>query len=154
MWGANFTHGVVATSAVFFNEDDSVVGQGRRDKGVVLVPATAPHYIGPSVLGDIPHSMFGLYQYDKLFAAVPLWFALFAINLYFAKAIFGSALLPWTLIPAVKTPLGAYSTWLKIEGLVYMGVFFVVYYVKIGLAWSAHAAEPRALPERCLQCLL
>ena len=43
----------------------------------------------------------------------------------------------------VPTPsaLKAYSTWLKIEGLVYMGVFFVVYYVKIGLAWH-DAGEP------------
>ena len=37
--------------------------------------------------------------------------------------------------------LSAYSAWLKIEGLVYMTVFFVVYYVKIGLAWH-DAGEP------------
>ena len=40
--------------------------------------------------------MFGLYQYDKI-VAVTLWFSLFAINLGFAKAYFGSFLLPWAV---------------------------------------------------------
>ena len=45
---------------------------------------------------DIPASMYGLYQYDKV-VAVALWFSLFAVNLYFAKAFFGSSLLPWSV---------------------------------------------------------
>ena len=85
MWGANFAHGIVATSSLFNG-----------------VPTTAPHYIGPSLIGDIPESMFGLYQYDKLFAAIPLWFGLFLINLCFAKKYLGSALLPWDVKTAGK----------------------------------------------------
>ena len=46
----------------------------------------------------------------------------------------------------VPTGMSAYSTWLKIEGLVYMGVFFVVYYVKIGLAWH-DAGTPFSIPQ-------
>ena len=85
MWGANFAHGIVATSSLFNG-----------------VPTTAPHYVGPSLIGDIPESMFGLYQYDKLFAAIPLWFGLFLINLCFAKKYLGSALLPWDVKTAGK----------------------------------------------------
>jgi len=80
MWGANFCHGVVATSSVF-NAPASI----------------APHYVGPSLLGDIPAEMWGLYQYDKV-VAVGLWFSLFAVNIVFSRSYFGSILLPWEVI--------------------------------------------------------
>ena len=79
MWGANFTHGVVAAFSVLY-----------------APKAVAPHYVGPSILGEIPETMWGLYQYDKV-VAVTLWFTLFLVNLYFAKAYFGSYLLPWAV---------------------------------------------------------
>ena len=84
MWGANFMHGVVATSSVF-NAPASI----------------APHYVGPSILGDIPAEVYGFYQYDKI-VAVALWFTLFAVNAYFAKSFFGSFLLPWDLVGDMK----------------------------------------------------
>ena len=91
--------------------------------------------------GDIPPTVFGLAHGDKLLGAVPTWFALTAINVYFAKKCFGSLLLPWELMPKGQgKPLGAYSTWLKIEGIVYMSLPVAAYFVKIGLAW--HDAGP------------
>lgn len=66
MWGAQFGHGCVALVCVF------------ADKG----PSSA--YT----------EKLGLPNWDKLFVAVPIWFSLFTINLFFAKKCFNSYLLP------------------------------------------------------------
>lgn len=81
-WGANFCHGVIAFLAVFTGQDYESVqlahlggtynatGDGKWSGG-----------LGPN--------------WDKLFVAVPLWFTLFAVNLFFFKKCWGSYLLPW-----------------------------------------------------------
>ena len=66
MWGGNFCHGVVAFIHCFTDN--------------FYLSSAAP--IG------------GYANLDKLFFAVPLWFSLFVANLLFAKAAFGSFLLP------------------------------------------------------------
>ena len=66
MWGSNFAHGIIATLAVFTDTND---------------------YQYQKAIG-------GFRNLDKLFVAVPVWFGLFFINRYFAKAVFGEVLLP------------------------------------------------------------
>ena len=49
-----------------------------------------------------------------------------------------------TIMEIPTKPLSGYATWLKVEGLVYMGLPLAAYFVKTGLAW--HDARLR----RCL----
>lgn len=74
IWGMCFAHGLIATIAVFSNY--------------------APAYSGPSVFGNIPKTVWGFTNWDKLFVACPTWFGLGTINLVFAKKFLGTYLLP------------------------------------------------------------
>ena len=74
-WGGQLAHAVIATFAIF--SDDT------------------PVYSGPSMFGEIPETVFGLTHWSNIFVDVPLLYVMFAINLYFFKACFGSYLLPW-----------------------------------------------------------
>ena len=60
-------------------------------------PPSLQHPCSRRLAGEIPKTVFGLANGDKLLGAVPTWLALFAINLYFAKTYFGSLLLPWDI---------------------------------------------------------
>ena len=72
MWGGNLAHGIVALIHCFDNSGP----QG---------PATR-----------YQHAAFGgSLNMDKLLAAVPLWFGMFAANCYCANKAYGSLLLPW-----------------------------------------------------------
>ena len=82
MWGGNFAHGVVAF-AHCFSDDNTRSSRYERD-----------------TLG-------GNHNFDKMFVAVPLWFGLWGVNLFFAKHVHGSFLLPWdraSLVTNVATP--------------------------------------------------
>merc|ERR1719454_1644271 len=95
-------------------------------------------YYGPSVFGNIPETLFGLNNWDKLLLACPTWFLLGGTNLYFAKKDLGSYLLPWQLVTVSATeasPSTSQQIWMKINGPVYMGLPFLAYGVKFGLTW-------------------
>jgi len=128
MYGSNFAHGLIATIAVFNH--------------------FAPTYVGPSMFGYIPEKMFGLTNWDKLFVACPFWFVLGFINFSFAKAVFGSSLLPWQVTEPAATGSqpSLYSYFLKFNGLVFMGITVVAYGVKFGLVWH-DAGKPLVLSD-------
>ena len=68
MWAGNLGHGIVALIAVFTDSSASSVGK----------------LSGWSASG-----------WDKLFVAVPFWFALWLGNLFFARKVWGTSCLPW-----------------------------------------------------------
>jgi len=70
MWGGNFCHGIVAFIHCL-TDVDKPWSKYQND-----------------TLG-------GTRNLDKLFVAVPLWFGMWAANLFFVKKVFGSFLLPW-----------------------------------------------------------
>jgi hypothetical protein len=70
MWGGNLAHGLVAASHCF--ADDKTESSRYQE-----------------------NSFGGHLNLDKLLVAVPLWFGMWAANLFFAKKVFGSYLLPW-----------------------------------------------------------
>ena len=124
MWAGNLGHGIVALIAVFTDSSASSVGK----------------LSGWSASG-----------WDKLFVAVPFWFALWLGNLFFALKVWDSYLLPWEVLPLPGGGLFAvpeqlpdepdnkwlryYSYFLKIVGNIYLGIFLVGYWCKFGLAW-------------------
>mmetsp|Transcript_54752 Transcript_54752/g.123289 ORF Transcript_54752/g.123289 Transcript_54752/m.123289 type:complete len:346 (+) Transcript_54752:66-1103(+) len=128
MYGSQLAHGIIATLAVFAHFE--------------------PTYVGPSIFGVIPAEMFGLTNWDKLFVACPFWLVLFGINLYFAKAALGSPLLPWQVgVPAMDgSQPSAHSYWLKVNGLLFMGISVVAYGFKFGLVWH-DAGKPLVLSD-------
>jgi len=91
MWGGNFCHGWVAFIHCFADDN---MPQSRYQH---------------ETLG-------GSQNMDKMFVAVPLWFGMWAANLFFVKKVFGSFLLPWdresmvavsdNMEPVVVTVLG------------------------------------------------
>jgi hypothetical protein len=72
MWGGNLCHGIVALIHCFD-------GDGPQ--------AASARYQTEAFGGNL--------NMDKLILAVPLWFGMFAANLYFTNKCFGSSLLPW-----------------------------------------------------------
>ena len=76
LWGANFCHGCVAFVSCFQFKDGKLY----------------PGYDNPIGSGDGDWA-----NMDKMFFVVPLWFTLFATNLFFVKRIFGTSLLPWKI---------------------------------------------------------
>ena len=74
-WGANFAHGIVALIHCFTDNDSAPVLTGSTGS-----------YIYANRAFGVTHNI------DKLFVAVPLWFALGFTNLYFAKKVRVSAL--------------------------------------------------------------
>ncbi len=72
MWGGNLCHGIVALIHCFD-------GDGPQ--------AASARYQTETFGGKL--------NMDKLILAVPLWFGMFAANLYFTNKCFGSSLLPW-----------------------------------------------------------
>jgi len=93
-------------------------------------------YFGPSVFGDIPVTVGGLNNWDKLCVAVPTWFTIGAGNLFFAKKDLGSYLLPWDIVSSAgSSPPSAQKVWLKIIGTVMMSIVAVAYGFKFGATW-------------------
>ena len=68
-WGGNFAHGCVATVHCFTDQ---------------ATPASRYQY---TTFG-------GVRNLDKLVVAVPLWFGLWAVNMFFFNKVFGSFLTP------------------------------------------------------------
>jgi len=118
IWAMGFAHGLIATLAVFSQFEP--LG-----------------YYGPSVFGDIPTAVGGINNWDKLLLACPTWFLLGSINLFLAKRCLGSYLLPWEVVkpPTDIAPLTGQQIWLKINGVLYLGLGLVAYGVKFGLTW-------------------
>merc|ERR1712196_479142 len=71
IYGMGFSHCIIATIAVFSHFEPM-------------------GYYGPSIFGDIPKTVGGINNWDKLVAACPFWFILGAVNLYFDKMYSGS----------------------------------------------------------------
>jgi len=129
IWGMGFAHGIIATLAVFSHFEP--LG-----------------YYGPSVFGDIPKTVGGINNWDKLLLACPTWFLLGTTNLVFVKKNLGSYLFPWEVVqaPTETAALTGQQIWLKINGALYLGLGLLAYGVKFGLTWH-DAGKPLTISD-------